>query len=138
MTIELKMLVLASLLSIVLAFVPPIALILKHGLRYAAGNRDENRPLPAWGDRAQRAQNNLLANLPAFAALILVATVMGVTNDGTALGAEKFFWARVAHATVYIAGIPYVRTVAFVVGLSGMIDIARELFGAWSIATPAG
>ena len=137
MTTELQMLVLASLLSIVLAFPPLIALVLRHGLRYAIGNRDENRSLPAWGERAERAQKNLLANLPAFAALVLVATATGVTNEGTALGAEKFFWARVAHAVVYTAGIPYVRTIAFVVGLSGLFDIVRELLGAWLIAPPA-
>ena len=134
---ELQMLVLASLLSIGLAFPPLIALILRRGLIYAAGNRDESSSLPAWGQRAERAQKNLLANLPAFAALVLVATATGITNESTAWGAEKFFWARIAHASVYIAGIPYFRTVAFVVSLDGMFDIARELIGAWSTAPPA-
>ena len=136
MTIDLQMLVLTSLLSIVLAVPPLIALIYRRGLLYAAGNRVESPSLPAWGDRAQRAQKNLLANLPAFAALVLVATVAGVTNEATAWGAEMFFWARVAHAAVYIAGVPYIRTVAFVVSLGGMFGIAGELFGAWSIDPP--
>ena len=70
MTVELQMLVYASLLSIVLAFPPLLALILDRGLAYAAGNRDEGVELPVWGERAQRAQWNLLANLPAFAALV--------------------------------------------------------------------
>ena len=136
MTIDLQMLVLASLLSIVLAVPPLIALIYQRGLLYALGNRAESPLPPAWGDRARRAQTNLLANLPAFAALVLVATVAGVTNEATAWGAEQFFWARVAHAVVYIAGVPYIRTVAFVVSLGGMFNIAGELFGAWSIDPP--
>jgi len=130
MTPELHMLVYASLLSIVLAFPPLVALILDRGLAYAGGNRDEDIELPAWGGRAQRAQWNLLANLPAFAALVLAAAVVGISNENTAWGAQQFFWARVAHAVIYIAGIPYLRAVAFIASLGGLFDIARELLSA--------
>lgn len=131
MTTELQMLVLSSLLSIALALPPLVALILKQGLRYAAGNRDEGLARPAWGDRAERAQWNLLANLPAFAALVLVATAIGVSNDATASGAKLFFWARVAHAVIYTVGIPYLRALAFGASLGGLFDIAREVLAAW-------
>ncbi len=137
MTIELQMLVLVSLLSVALAFPPLIALVLHRGLRYAAGNRDERLSLPPWGARAERAQWNLIANLPAFAVLVLVATVLGVSNEATAWGAQLFFWARLAHAVIYIAGVPYVRAVAFVASLSGMFDIAAEVFGGFATITPA-
>ncbi len=137
MTIELKMLVLTALLSVGLAFPPAIALIWHRGLAYAAGNRDEQLPASAWGRRAERAQLNLLANLPAFAALVLVASAAGISNEATAWGAQMFFWARVAHAAVYIAGVPYIRAVAFAASLAGMFDIARELLGAWSAHPPA-
>jgi uncharacterized MAPEG superfamily protein len=136
MTTELQMLVLASLLSVALAFPPLIALIVHRGLAYAAGNRDENLALPTWGTRAERAQKNLLANLPAFGALVLVAAAAGVSNEATVWGAQMFFWARVAHAIIYVAGIPYVRAVAFIASLSGMFGLAREIFGAWSVAMP--
>lgn len=46
----------------------------------------------------------------------------------TALGAMLFFWGRVAHAVVYVAGIPYLRTAAFGVSLLGLVRIAGELF----------
>ncbi len=131
MTIEFQMLVLSSLLSVALAFPPPIGLILLRGLSYGAGNRDERVSLQPWAARAERAQWNLLANLPAFAALVLVAAAAGISNEATAWGAQLFFWARLAHAVVYIAGVPYVRTVAFVVSFSGMFRIAREIFSVW-------
>ncbi|MFT4570659.1 MAG: putative MAPEG superfamily protein [Hyphomicrobiaceae bacterium] len=41
----------------------------------------------------------------------------GVSNEATLFGATLFFWARIVHGAVYIAGIPYIRTAAFVVGL---------------------
>jgi uncharacterized MAPEG superfamily protein len=127
MTIELQMLVYASLLSILLAAPPLLALLLDRGLGYVGGNRDEKVELPAWGARAERAHWNLLANLPAFAAVVLVAAAAGISNENTEWGAQQFFWARVAHAGIYIAGIPWVRAVAFGVSLGGLFDVAFEL-----------
>ena len=137
MTVELQMLVLSCLLSVLLAMPPLVALILERGLGYAAGNRDQGVELPVWGERAVRAQMNLLANLPAFAGLVLTAQVVGVSNAATVWGAQLFFWARLAHALIYIAGIPYVRALAFIASLFGLFDIAGELFKVWSAAPGA-
>jgi len=52
----------------------------------------------------------LLESLVLFAALVLAAVVAGKTNAMTALGAQLFFWARLAYAIVYLAGVPWVRT----------------------------
>ena len=38
-----------------------------------------------------------------------------------------FFWARLAHFLVYTAGIPYVRTLTFLVSLAGEFVILWEL-----------
>lgn len=138
MTTELGMLVLTALLSIALAFPPLIALIWNQGFRYALLNRELGAAaLPEWGRRAERAQWNLLANLPAFAAVVLAAGIAGVSNDATEIGAQQFFWARVAHAGLYIAGVPYLRAIAFGVSLGGVFAIAGELLGAWSVAPDA-
>ena len=45
----------------------------------------------------------------------------------TLLGAELFFWGRLAHWLIYIAGIPWLRTLAWLVSVLGMILIFREL-----------
>ena len=131
MTVELQMLVASSLLAIVGAFPNPIAVIWHGGLGVAFGNRDNVPPLPEWANRAERAQRNLLANLIPFAALVLVAHQSGLTNAETALGATLFFWARVAYAAIYIAGIPYLRTLAFAVSLAGLLDIVAVLISGW-------
>jgi len=45
----------------------------------------------------------------------------------TALGAQLFFWARLAYAAIYIAGIPWARTAAFVVSAAGLVLILIQL-----------
>jgi uncharacterized MAPEG superfamily protein len=127
MTTDLTMLTLSALLTALLALPGVAGLILEKGLAYAAGNREETPQISAWAERAQRAHRNMLENLPVFAALVLVANVSGAANETTALGATIFFWGRVAHAAVYIAGVPWARTAAFGVSVVGLFMILFEI-----------
>jgi uncharacterized MAPEG superfamily protein len=127
MTTDLAMLTYTALLTVLLAFPGVTAIILEKGLPVAAGNRDETIDLSAWADRANRAHRNLLESLPVFAALVLVANVAGVANETTALGATIFFWSRVVHAVVYIAGVPWARTAAFAGSVIGLFMILFEI-----------
>lgn len=128
MSTDLTMLAFSALLTLGLAFPTVIALIMTKGLPFAAGNRDQAYQLPDWAERAGRAHRNMLENLPIFAALVLVANAAGAANDATALGATLFFWGRVAHAVVYLAGISYLRTAAYGISLIGLVMIAAEVF----------
>ncbi len=132
MSLDLKMLIAAALLALAQTFPYLVAVLWQGGLRVAAGNRQELPPLPEWAHRSERAQRNMLANLVPFAVLVLVAHQAGLANAQTASGAALFFWARLAYAVIYIAGIPYLRTVAFVVSLVGLFDVAAVLLSAWS------
>lgn len=99
------------------------------GLDYGISNREGPPPAePAWATRAGRAHMNLVENLAVFAILVLVAHVAGKANATTALGATIFFWSRLAHAAVYIAGITYVRTVVFFTAMVGELMILSQLF----------
>jgi uncharacterized MAPEG superfamily protein len=71
----------------------------------------------------------MVENLAPFAALVLVAQIAGVANETTAFGALLFFWARVAHAIVFILGIPWLRTLAFVAAWVGILLIFLQLIG---------
>ncbi len=93
------------------------------GMDWLWGNRDSDLEAPAWTGRATRAHSNLIENLVPFAALVLVAQVTGLTNETTALGAQLFFWSRVAYLAFYTAGLLYVRTLAHAVGLAGQVMI---------------
>ena len=39
----------------------------------------------------------------------------------------SFFWLRLAHAAVYLLGVPYVRTVLFTLGYVSVVGIFVEL-----------
>jgi len=80
-----------------------------------------------WAGRAQRAHCNMLENLILFAILTLTAKAAGVSNATTLLGAQLFFWGRIAHAILYIAGIPWARTAAWAVSIIGLILIFWQL-----------
>ncbi|HEY5207341.1 MAG TPA: MAPEG family protein [Roseiarcus sp.] len=74
------------------------------------------RPVPLWGQRAHRAYLNAVECFAPFAALVIVAQVAGKANGMTEFWAMSFFWLRLAHAIVYWAAIPYLRTVLFTLG----------------------
>jgi uncharacterized MAPEG superfamily protein len=79
------------------------------------------------GLERKRAHINMAENLAPFAALVLVAHVTGAANAITAMGAAIFFWSRLAHALMFIAGLPWVRTLAFVVGVVGELLILTQI-----------
>ena len=91
------------------------------------GNRHTPLPLPPWADRAKRARANMLENFPHFAAFVLTAHLAGASNHYTALGATIFFWARLAHALLYITGIWQPRAIAYFAGVAGEILIVAQL-----------
>ena len=101
--------------------------IQQQGLKNAVGYMDNPPVPPLWAKRIHRAHLNFVENLAPFAALVLVAHVGGQASEMTALGAALFFWARVVHAAVFWAGIPWLRTLAFAVSWVGMAMIFFEI-----------
>jgi len=97
------------------------------GFMALIGNREGMPELTGWGGRATRAHRNMLENLVLFTALVLVAVAAGKTNDMTLLGAQLFFWARLAYAVIYVAGIIWLRTAAWAVSVAGLIVIFAQL-----------
>jgi uncharacterized MAPEG superfamily protein len=100
------------------------------GLMTLAGNREALPDMIGWAGRARRAHLNMIENFVLFAALVLIAAVAGKANATTAMGATIFFWARLAYAVIYLIGIPWLRTLAWFVGVIGMAMIAWVLLHA--------
>ena len=67
-------------------------------------------------------------NLPLFAALVLIVQVSGSNNEMSAMGAELFIAARLAHAGAYIAGVPGLRTLLWATSIVGMFMVASSFF----------
>ncbi|HZT47068.1 MAG TPA: MAPEG family protein [Hyphomicrobiaceae bacterium] len=127
MTPELWYLVWSAALTFVLVIIAVSGATLQVGLATLAGNREGMPELTGWAGRAQRAHRNMLENLVLFAILVLAAKAANVGNAMTLLGAQLFFWGRVAHAVIYLAGIPWARTAAWTVSVIGLILIFVQL-----------
>jgi uncharacterized MAPEG superfamily protein len=127
MTPELGYLVWSAALTLVLAVIAVLGALLEVGLPRLAGNRENMPEMPDWAGRAARAHRNMLENLVLFAILVLTARAASVSNSMTVLGAQLFFWGRVAHAAIYIAGIAWIRTAAWAVSVLGLLLIFLQL-----------
>lgn len=127
MTPDLKYLVWAAALTLVQSVVAVLGAMAAVGLPALAGNRDNLAPITGWADRAARAHRNMLESLVLFAILVVVAHLAGRANAQTALGAMIFFWARLAYAAVYVAGVPWLRTGVWAVSVVGLLLIFVQL-----------
>ena len=67
------------------------------------------------------AHENAVENLVIFAPLVLVAQAIGVHTPVTATACIVYFWARLTHFVVYSLRIPFVRTLAFLIGWGAQI-----------------
>lgn len=127
MAMDLKMLIASAVLTVLLALPYTIGFLFTRGLFVMAGNREDFPPGTGWIGRSHRAHLNMVENMIPFAALVLAAAVSGQMDAWTALGAQVFFYSRVAHAVVYTAGIPWLRTLAYLGGVAGMAMILYAL-----------
>ena len=128
MTPELMYLVWSAALTVVLVVIAVVGATGEVGLPKLAGNREGGLPeMAGWAGRAARAHRNMLESLVLFAILVLTAKAAGISNAMTLLGAQLFFWGRLAHAAIYIAGIPWLRTGAWSVSIAGLVLIFAQL-----------
>jgi len=125
MTMELKMLAWTLVLAFVQILLFDVARTGQYGLKWNTSARDEAMPpLSARAERLSRAQANLFETLPLFMGAVLIAHVVGIHTAMTALGAQIYFWGRVAYVPLYAFGVPTVRSLVWVVSLAGLIMVA--------------
>lgn len=131
MTTELWYLFLTSTLLTVM-WIPQIV---GEAKKFGPLSSDEYRTLrdtsdaPLWAHRAKRAHMNLVEQFGAFAGLIVVANLAGISTGLTAIAAAVFFWARLAHAVIMIAGWGFImiRTLVFTVGFLALLVLAWQI-----------
>jgi len=88
-----------------------------------------NVEFPPWVRRANRVHINLVEQYGAFAGLVVIAHLTGVHDAVTVWCAIIFFWARIAHAIIYISGFSQfsARTVVFTIGFLTLLVYAWEI-----------
>lgn len=128
-SVEMQMLWLSIALGIAQLVLAVLFSLAARGLPWGAGARDETAPpLGKTGARVERAYKNFLETFVFFAAAVLMANALGKHTAMSALGAEIYFWSRLAYVPVYALGIPFVRTAIWIASLVG---IAMVLRGVW-------
>lgn len=129
MGVELQMLAWAVVLGLVQLLVAATLGTQQRGLGWNAGARD-GIPVPLTGvaARMDRALHNFLETFGFFAAAVLAVVLTQKTSAHTALGAQLYFWARVAYVPAYAMGIPYLRTLIWAAATSGLVMVLLALF----------
>ena len=97
------------------------------GMMVAFSNREDVIAPLGIGGRADRAAKNMIEGMVMFLALVLAASVAGKAPQA-ALGATVFFWARLVYWPVYLAGIPVLRTLIWLVSIVGLALILKEVW----------
>ncbi|MBY0564559.1 MAG: MAPEG family protein [Hyphomonadaceae bacterium] len=129
MTPELTYLALAIALFFVIVLVQGYSGIANNGGMAMANARDNLKPPTIFQARMKRLTDNYRENLWFFAPLVLIAAVAGISNQWTVLGAQIFFYSRIAHAIWYAFGWPYVRPLLWLAGVIGCGMVFLALFG---------
>ena len=130
MTTELFWLTMTALLTAVLWIPYILDRIMVRGLVGAMGNPSaDDKPQSEWAQRAMHAHRNAVENLAVFAALVLVLHASGAATSLTATMTMIFFYARLAHYLVYLAGVPVIRTLVFAIGWVAQMIIGLTILG---------
>jgi len=115
MSSELSILALYGLFTMLTILVQTLAAQSQVGLLVLARSREDMPVLVGIAGRLNRAQSNAVIAMALFAPAVLILAVQdGGFTPGTLLACQIFLIARVVYAAVYAAGLPWIRTVAWV------------------------
>lgn len=129
MSVEIQMLAWSIVLGLFQVFLGATLVTRQRGLKWNASARDgQVRPLTGAAARAERALHNFLETFPFFAAAVLAVMLTGRGNADTELGAQLYFWARVVYVPLYVFGVPYLRSLVWVVSIWGVLQLLWVLF----------
>ena len=121
MPVELTMLAYSVALLIVLVVIQANAGVSSQGLMPLVNSRDGLPAPTGFHARMLRVVDNHREGLTMFAPLAIIAAMTIPGNSMVALGAQLFFYSRVAHAVLYVFGVPLVRPLVWAVGLVGTV-----------------
>jgi uncharacterized MAPEG superfamily protein len=120
--IELTLLGWSVILLVVAVMIQGQTATLELGVDWNAGPRDgDASPKGVIAGRAQRALDNFKESYPAFIALALALTVSERTGGIGAIGAMLWFAARIVYHPLYLFGVPYVRSLAWIASMLGLL-----------------
>ena len=129
MTPEFILLALTLILALVQIGAAGMARTAELGGKWNAGPRDgEVSPPGRLAGRLMRAQANLFETLPLFAAAVIMAHIAGKDGTLTAVGAHLYFFGRLIYLPLYAFGVPYIRSLVWLVAAAGLVIELVALF----------
>nr|WP_234902555.1 MAPEG family protein [Agrobacterium larrymoorei] len=92
------------------------------GSQWNAGPRDDGRkPEGKLACRAARASSNFRETYPAFIALAFGVIMAGDPSGVALIGAWIWLICRVIYIPLYLAGIPYIRSLVWLGAMAGLL-----------------
>ncbi len=120
-TTEINMLWASAVLGIVYLLAAVLPSVAVRGMPWALGPRDEPAAdVGKIGGRLDRAWKNFIETFPIFIVAVIVDLQLKNGSELGALGAQLYFWGRVAFLPVYALGLPIVRTLVWTVSIVGI------------------
>ncbi|MDF0602301.1 MAPEG family protein [Psychromarinibacter sp. C21-152] len=113
---ELTVLALYGLLVLVTLLIQVLLALPNVGLSYLASPRDDGNRLSGVAGRAQRCLENSVTAMALFAPAVLILAAQDGFTANSLLAAQAFLIARLVYVPVYLAGIPWLRTLIWLVG----------------------
>lgn len=127
MAFELQMVAAAVLIGIIHLLWAAAAAQPQRGLKWNAGPRDEPVVLTGVAGRLERAFANFRETFPFFVALVAVDYLGGRLGALTAYGAVLYVVARAVYIPLYALGVPFVRSLAWLASMVGILMLLLAL-----------
>ena len=129
MATELQVLAWAIALGLAQIAIAATLMTQQRGLKWNMGARDgDPKPLEGVAARLDRALRNFLETFGFFAAAVIAVVLAQKTSAHTALGAQLYFWSRVAYVPAYAMGVAVVRTLIWAASVAGIVMVLSALF----------
>jgi len=123
-SIEIQMLCWSVLLGLAQLTIATLGRVVDQGLQYNISSRDQQPPsVSVITARLQRVFANFCETFIYFAVAVLVVTSLARNNSSSALGAQLYFWSRLAYVPIYAAGIPVARTAIWAASIVGLMMV---------------
>jgi uncharacterized MAPEG superfamily protein len=121
MTFEIKLLLWSVVIGLLQCLATGMAVTSQRGIAFGGSARDDQKPIEGVGGRVIRAFTNFKETYIFFVALVLVGQVLDRHSALTVIGANLYFWGRVVYWPLYVAGVPMVRSLVWVVAVLGIV-----------------
>lgn len=126
MSVELRYLVAAAVLTLLMRVPWMIDKVRVRGLKKVTGYPADSEPLSPWGHRTWIAHEDAVQGLVVFSVLVIALHLAGESSGWTRGAAALYFWARLGHFLVYAFAIPRLKTVAFLLAFASQLVLAWQ------------